>query len=323
MVNGERWKMSVCILMSTYNGEKFIDEQIKSILNQSDVDVALYIRDDGSTDNTVDILKRYLSNYKEIELVVGRNVGVKRSFAELVLSAPESDYYAFADQDDVWYQDKLLTAINKLKELNDDTPCLYLSNQNCVDSNGTFLYERFSTEYSQPELIYSVFNNEYSGCTMVFNKRLFEKLYQFYKYLANRDTILQDVAAVLVAQITGTIVYDSEPHMDFRRHGDNCTEAKLYSTMQVKDRIKQLKRKFFTLKKLNKNVRGRVRLRCKYLLECFSEEISDNNREQLRYFAEYADSAHNWLKFLFNNKYRKAFPKPYYATYLMIFFQVY
>lgn len=91
----------VAVLLSTYNGSKYIKEQIDSILSQEGVNIDIYIRDDESTDETVNIIYEYKSN--NIFLTEGKNIGVGNSFMELLYSVPEIyDYYAFADQDDIW-----------------------------------------------------------------------------------------------------------------------------------------------------------------------------------------------------------------------------
>lgn len=92
----------ITVLMSTYNGEKYLKEQLDSILNQEQVDLKLLIRDDGSTDGTVNILKEYENSHTNIKWYSGLNLGCGKSFFQLVLDAPKSDYYAFVDQDDVW-----------------------------------------------------------------------------------------------------------------------------------------------------------------------------------------------------------------------------
>ena len=98
--------MKITVLMSTYNGEKYIREQIDSILQQS-MPADIMIRDDGSSDGTVDIIEEYISKGTPVELIKGENVGVIASFFELIKAAPEEDYYAFSDQDDYWYPEKV------------------------------------------------------------------------------------------------------------------------------------------------------------------------------------------------------------------------
>lgn len=108
--------LKVNILMSTYNGEKYIEEQIQSILNQEEVIIKLYIRDDGSTDNTVKIIESF--NKENIVLFKMSNIGWKKSFLELtkLVEYHDDEYYAFSDQDDVWKKNKISIAINYLEE---------------------------------------------------------------------------------------------------------------------------------------------------------------------------------------------------------------
>ena len=124
----------VCVLLSTYNGEKYLKEQLDSVLNQKDITLNFLVRDDGSTDSTIDILKQYEKEGK-IKLIVGKNIGYKKSFYELAKLAPLSDYYAFCDQDDVWDDDKLITAVNMLERENNSIPLLYFSALRVVNNN--------------------------------------------------------------------------------------------------------------------------------------------------------------------------------------------
>ena len=114
----------VAILMSTYNGEKYLDEQIGSILAQEGVDVTLYIRDDGSSDRTAEIIKYYCKSYHNVSFTQGENLGVGNSFMQLVYDAKDVYYYyAFADQDDIWLPEKIKMAADKIKE--SKRPLLY------------------------------------------------------------------------------------------------------------------------------------------------------------------------------------------------------
>ena len=101
--------IKVCVMMSTYNGADFIEEQIESIRKQNQVAVDLYIRDDGSTDRTVELLRMY-SRYDDIFVWEEKQTGVADSFWNLLERMGEYEYYAFADQDDIWDCDKLIKA---------------------------------------------------------------------------------------------------------------------------------------------------------------------------------------------------------------------
>lgn len=162
----------VAILMSTYNGAKYLREQIDSILFQKGVEVTLYIRDDGSSDGTIDIVKEYAQKYQNIIWTMGKNVGVGNSFMQLIYDCPDDyDYYAFSDQDDIWLEDKLKVAIDSIKQR--DTPALYASNQMLVDENGTQISLRYPKDYDMQNSVEAQFQiNRISGCTFVFNKVL-------------------------------------------------------------------------------------------------------------------------------------------------------
>ena len=113
----------VQVLLSTYNGEAYIKEQLDSILNQEDVSVRILIRDDGSTDSTKDILRAYTALHKNVRCIHGENAGVTASFFRLFeLCDSDIDFYALADQDDVWDLDKLKIACSKLEELRSSYP---------------------------------------------------------------------------------------------------------------------------------------------------------------------------------------------------------
>ena len=118
----------VLILMSTYNAEKYLVEQIKSLREQRNVCVSILCRDDGSTDNTIHILKSL-----GIDYYTGGNLGPARSFMDLVEKCSETyEYYAFCDQDDYWYPDKLKTAIEYIDN-EKESPVLYYSAVNVTD----------------------------------------------------------------------------------------------------------------------------------------------------------------------------------------------
>ena len=112
-------KDRVLVLMSTYNGEKYLDKQLESILNQNVKNVDILIRDDGSKDNTIKIINKWLVEFpKRIKLETKENIGVVKSFFELVKAAPiDYDYYFFSDQDDYWSEKKLEKAIEKMKKI--------------------------------------------------------------------------------------------------------------------------------------------------------------------------------------------------------------
>ena len=114
----------ITVLLSAFNGEAYIGEQLDSILSQTLRPHAVLVRDDGSADRTPEILARYADEGK-IRLLYGRNVGFKESFRLLLTACPEEDDFAFSDQDDLWLPDKLERARKALDAADGTAPCLY------------------------------------------------------------------------------------------------------------------------------------------------------------------------------------------------------
>lgn len=129
--------MHVQVLLSTYNGEQYIVEQIESILNQSYEDLSILIRDDGSRDQTVEKIRIYTLKYPErVRLIKGHNIGVISSFRFLLEEAESGhSFYAFCDQDDVWLPHKVEKAVNTLNKLVENEPLMHFTSTYLTDSN--------------------------------------------------------------------------------------------------------------------------------------------------------------------------------------------
>lgn len=204
----------VCVLMSTYNGEQFVNEQIESILNQIEVDIHIIIRDDGSVDNTVNIIKAF--NDPRITLVEGKNIGWKKSFSELLRMAPDYEYYAFSDQDDVWERDKLVSGVNKIK--NADLPALYYCDATVVDEQLCRIGEKINMDPFNEKLS-NLFVCVGQGCCMVLNlaaKQLFSQ------YRPNADFSHEAWLCVLCAYF-GIIIHDRKQYINYRVTGNNTS----------------------------------------------------------------------------------------------------
>ena len=208
--------MKIMVLLSTYNGEKYISDQIESVLCQQGVDVHIVARDDGSQDETINILKR-ISTLENITVIEGQNIGVVGSFFKLMHEAVchNFDYFAFCDQDDVWKNDKLKVATDILSGHGNE-PALYMSSFQMVDEN----LHSIQTNMSRPNISVegALASNCATGCTMVFNKKLLEK-----SLISNYDDVLMhDYWMYMVCLLTGGyIYYDETPHIYYRQHGNN------------------------------------------------------------------------------------------------------
>ena len=206
---------TVAILLSTYNGKDFIEKLLVSIYQQTYKNIAVIIRDDGSSDNTLDIIHHWKSKIK-IELINSKkNLGAAESFWELVKYASGYDYYAFCDQDDVWDKDKIETAVRTLERYH--RPMLYFCNSRLIDDKDNVVK---SIAYSSAPLL--TFESEIvcgfcSGCSMVFNSMLMEVMKeQRYSHIPMHDTV-----TALNALALGGVVYDGLPHFSRRIHKGN------------------------------------------------------------------------------------------------------
>lgn len=207
----------VLVLMSTYNGEKFLDEQIHSLFSQKRVNIKVLVRDDGSTDRTIDILERW-HNAANLEWYAGEHLDVKYSFFDLLERSAETDfnYFAFCDQDDVWDDDKLLCALKSLNKVKVDREGLYYCGQRLVDERLNILNIH---ELSEKRNLFARFMlNDSAGCTEVFNKALLKRVIQYKPdYMLMHDTWLVKVCLA----VGGEVIVDPKPHLSYRQHSNN------------------------------------------------------------------------------------------------------
>ena len=209
--------MKVIVLMSTYNGEKYIREQLDSILAQKGVDVSIFVRDDGSKDATHDILDEYQEAGKLV-WYTGKNLRSAKSFMDLVYTAKEADYYAFCDQDDYWLPEKLKVAVEHLEIFEKTKPALYYSRYKMVDQDLNPLPDSADTPYISLTMKQAVVNSNCTGCTVVFNKCLLD----YMKSNKAEFQIMHDnwIHKVCVA-LDGNVYFDKHAYILYRQHGNN------------------------------------------------------------------------------------------------------
>lgn len=286
--------MRITVLMSTYNGEKFLREQLDSIIAQdlpADVELKIIVRDDGSKDSTLDILDEYAQKYDNIiTYYTGENLKPAKSFWHLLKNCPSSDYYAFSDQDDMWYPDKMKVAITTLQaQENQDIPLLYTSNVMVTDAElnqiGIMNTAKMYTDLAHV-LIYNVSN----GCTQVFNNIARE---EFIKY--DMDTnlvIMHDRLADLLTAMFGKMIYDDNPTMFYRQHGNNVIGEQ--SIGKLKSFVKRVKRFLGS----SNSIRSE---RCKMFLDLYGDRL-DDEQKRLIYAVGYYKTDRKARKTLMKDK---------------------
>lgn len=208
----------IAILLSTYNGSRFLNEQLASIHRQTGVDWQLWIRDDGSTDQTLSILKNAVSQDPRLHLVSDQsNLGAAGSYLELMSSVGDAELYAFCDQDDVWDPDKLDRAKRALAPYA-DRPALYCTRQRRVDCDLKPIGLSRRPKRA-PSFANALVENIVTGCTAVLNRPALELLRQ---RLPNPgQVIMHDWWGYLVIAAFGTVIYDPQPSLAYRQHDSN------------------------------------------------------------------------------------------------------
>jgi len=218
--NDDTESPQVAIFLATYNGQRFLHDQLDSIIRQTYANWQIFASDDGSLDDTVSILNAYKNLLGGDKLIInsGPKLGFVANFLSLVHSAEiNTSYYAYADQDDIWQIDKLQRAIDWLNTVPQNTPALYCSRACLIDEHDNEI--GYSPLFTQaPSFANALVQNIGGGNTMVFNQ-------------AARDIIRNIDAASVVAHdwltyiaITGcggVVLYDPQPFIRYRQHRNN------------------------------------------------------------------------------------------------------
>lgn len=272
---------NVCVLMSTYNGEKYLQEQIDSIINQQGVNVMLLVRDDGSTDSTVDILERYKQD-GILDWYSGKNLRSARSFLDLIYRAPECEYYAFSDQDDYWMPEKLHVAVERLGETDAGRSALYCSKTKLVDEKLQPIMQTEKHEFRALGMPSAFIINNAPGCTMVFNRYLLERLRDYYP----KNIGMHDSWAYKICVVTGNqIIADKNAYICYRQHGNNVLGG-------MNNPARSWKRRFNNLKSAA-CYRSKV---ANEVLNGYGKYLSKEDKEQLLIISRYRQNFTYWMK---------------------------
>ena len=267
----------VDILLATYNGEKYLSEQIESILNQTYKEFQLLISDDGSSDKTREIIEKYSKKDKRVKIFFQKeNLGIVGNF-EFLLKKVENPYFMFSDQDDIWDLNKIKKSINKIEQSKAD---LIYTDLEVVDSNLNTTYNSYwklkniynkVKKYNNFESLY--LNNFVTGCTILAKKEIILEVLPLPK---NSKYVLHDYWLPLIISQKGKIDYIEEPLIKYRQHKNNKVGSKRKSDSienfkEMRDLFIDVKKQHFTVFIENEN---------KFL----SEDIRKLNKQSLSYF---------------------------------------
>lgn len=276
----------VDILLATYNGDKYLEEQLNSIINQTYKNWHLIIRDDGSKDSTLSIIDKYMKQYSDkITLIQDeyKNVGVNRNFSILMKNSL-SEYSMFCDQDDHWLPEKIEVTINKMLEeeikYSHPIPVLIFTNLKVADENLNITSDSFwDNMLLNPDNVFNINNlvvrNPVTGCTSMINKNL--------RLLINeipKEALVHDWWISLTACLFGKINYVKKPTILYRQHSNNVLGA------SKNKRIKSLLLNPFKILNQMRNKQKLFQIQAKKLIDSYGDTIEPHKKNIIETYSK-------------------------------------
>lgn len=267
----------VNILLSTYNGEQYLAQQLDSLLAQTYPNITIYIRDDGSNDHTMSIITRYHSKNRDKIILLNdtpaSNLGYMQSFWTLLRDSRESDYYAFCDQDDIWHPDKIKLGVCALEKEEEKLPLLYTSSYDYYDENLQFIGDGPKIPNGL-RLKDTLFYTYTAGFTIIVNHILKEMALE----TLSLTCIPHDNWCQKIALSMGKLIYDSTPTAKYRRHSSTATYSTSSKLILITNWLKNdvlgqgLSSNRFVIKRFYEEYRDRICISDRKALEIFMEQ---------------------------------------------------
>lgn len=276
----------IYVLMSTYNGQRYLCEQIDSIKNQT-IDNSLVVRDDGSSDGTHGVLNDYQEK-GVLKWYTGDNLKPANSFWDLLKNSADSDFYAFCDQDDVWMEDKLKVATDILKKYPNNEPAMYFSAKRLVDAELNVIKD--TNENPLLTLEEAFIYNPVTGCTLVMNNALRNIVVS--AGIATIPSLHDSWVYRICLAVGGHVYYDPNPHILYRQHGGN-----------VVGHVGLLGRFKAFCASIEKTGGSRSKV-ARDILDNYQEYLKDDKKQLLQKLAGYRSSMRAKFSLLFNPKMR-------------------
>lgn len=282
----------VTIVLAAYNGAAHIGEQLDSLLSQTYDNIIIVIRDDGSVDGTVAVIRKYQQKTDKIILLPSDGVNLKcpGSFYQILKDCESSDYYAFCDQDDIWYPDKIQWAVEKLDEAeseadNVNEPMLYLSSYDYYTEDGAFI-RKFPKQRENITVRDVMYYTPGSGFTLVFNDALRRKMVLG----RNPGKEMHDKWMIRGAACFGKIIYDERSTAKHIRYSDSVTaEDSGNANLFV----------HFLKDELLSDTAVMAKQYLKYFYEIFCDEMKPDDKKVMEIFIKESPGFAGWMKKVF------------------------
>lgn len=232
----------IAIILCTYNGDKYLEQQLNSIINQTYKDWVIYASDDNSNDRTLEILLNFQNTYGHNRIIITNGPNKNNAAFNFLFTLNKfyynNNYFAFCDQDDIWHKDKLERAIAFFLKNNqsEDTPKLFCSSTRYISKNGEFLQNSYIFKL-KPNFKNALVQSIAGGNTMLFNKSAAKIILRTndFQNLVAHDWWLY----ILVSAYEGVIFYDKIPTVDYRQH-NNALVGENRSILAKVKRIRNL-----------------------------------------------------------------------------------
>ena len=302
----------VDVLLATYNGEKYIKEQIESILNQTYTNIRIIISDDCSKDGTREVLKQYENNEKIEIYYQENNLGYVRNF-EFLLNKVENNLYMLCDQDDVWKKEKIEKTVEKLEKENLD---LVFGDLQVVDENLNTIHNSYNAymhlnhkikKYHKDYRLQYLYNCM-TGCTMLSKKEFLKEILPLPK---NSKYMIHDYWIGLIVSLKGKVGYLETPYILYRQHGKNQVGTKKASKTASKlDKVRDL------------SINSRIGTFETYVQneQIFNEKLRKQNVQALEYFKMLSKKKNfNFRKWnIFIKLYRYEMPSQFMKNFIVL-----
>lgn len=241
----EQPRVSVCL--ASYNGEKFIREQIESILSELNQLDEIIVCDDGSSDATCSVVQSI--NDPRITLISNtKNIGHVKNF-EKVLSLAKGDFIFLSDQDDIWEQNKVSVMTKYLNKYD-----MVISDARLINADGKIMNDSlYKFRNTGPGFLKNLFKNTYTGCCMAFNRKILEKSLPFPAAVP-----MHDIWLGMIAELFGTVYFCSEKLVCHRRHASNASPTGGKSCYSLYDKLKFRYNLLYELAKRYLQIQGRL-----------------------------------------------------------------
>lgn len=280
---------TVLVLLAAYNGKKYIREMIDSVLQQDYDDFCLVLSDDGSSDNTVEILDEYELNNpgKVIHYKSGMRFGnAQNHFMHLLSQFHDAPYIMFCDQDDIWHSDKIRKTLCKMKEIENDSsvPTMVHTDLCVVDGELNVIDDSFmhfsKLDGNRMALNHLLMQNVVTGCTLMVNNSLAELSCSC---TLPKEALMHDWWIAIICSVFGKSGFLDYATIDYRQHGNNSVGAKnVTSPSYLLTKLKS--------GAMKKSLRGAAE-QAEAFLKCFGDAIPQDKKTIISDFAKTKDAS--------------------------------